>query len=1034
MRLRRCSATPKAHNEVRGARRSHCDRLGPVGAVGAVGRGRFVGRQAEFSELTAAVEEAIDGQGRGFLIVGDAGMGKTRLATELGDHARGAGLRVLWGRCWEAGGAPPYWPWTEVLRTAEAAGAPPFDIPEGADRFQLFGAVADHLRRTGDACATLIILDDLHAADLASLLLLEHVLGGALWQSRVAIVALARESELSRNDAGQRLRRLARTIRLVGLTRDEVASLIEQRVDVLPSAETVDAVHEATEGNPLFVEEMAALLGRGPARVPAGIRDVIRQRLAPLPAETVRLLAAGAVMGREFDLDLSVRLVSSDGGAAGGIGRGAIDEAVRADLVAPTAGGRYRFGHMLVRDVLYDDLPATTRARYHGEIGRSLEQRDELDPVDHFDELAHHFVAAGDAERERAVRYLLLAAEHAERRLAHERAVAHYEHALDLAEHDDVDRRCAILLSLGRAADRAGFADQSGVAFRRAAEIARDRGDAVRFGLATLGATGRVAFQQHDRGTIAALDEALAVVPADEQGLRARLLAALARNLGYAGMGEPMVQTAERAVIAARASGDPEVLGDALTAWLLTLWTPDRLSERLRTATELLELSERNGDLERALEAHMCRMICQLELGDGREFDRSLAAYGRLADELRQPRYRFMALVRRAMRELMRGSYAEGRRLAEEARRLGNQCQEPDAEPVYFGMLALPSRDDGVGLEEVERFFVDFSTRHTSAGSRALLASLALARGDTAAARRDVEAVAATIDELPKDLDWLLCLALSGEVVHALDDVELARKLYPLLAPYEDRCVMIAGAVGFAGSVAHYLGLLATTIHSDAAERHFSVAREHYRALGAEPWLARVERHHAVVDTASVVHRSAAIHRRDADWLVRYGETELRLPDAKGLHHLAVLLSHPGREVHVLDLTGAGGMHEGDGGPLLDATAKDAYRRRVRELRDDLEEAEAWADTERAERARVELDAITAELSAALGLGGRDRRAATNVDRARVSVRKAIVRTLREISRVDPALGRYLETTVRTGTYCVFEPDPRFPTTWEVTA
>jgi hypothetical protein len=176
----------------------------------------------------------------------------------------------------------------------------------------------------------------------------------------------------------------------------------------------------------------------------------------------------------------------------------------------------------------------------------------------------------------------------------------------------------------------------------------------------------------------------------------------------------------------------------------------------------------------------------------------------------------------------------------------------------------------------------------------------------------------------------------------------------------------------------------------------------------------------------------------------------VRLKDAKGLHHLARLLARPGQELHVIDLeaaegpaapagarsrAGAGELAPrpdlGDAGELLDATAKAAYKARRDELRAELEEAEELHDPVRTARARAELDFLTDELARAVGLGGRDRRAASHAERARLNVTRAIRTAMANLDRANPALGRHLSSTIRTGRYCSYTPDPRVPITWE---
>jgi hypothetical protein len=203
--------------------------------------------------------------------------------------------------------------------------------------------------------------------------------------------------------------------------------------------------------------------------------------------------------------------------------------------------------------------------------------------------------------------------------------------------------------------------------------------------------------------------------------------------------------------------------------------------------------------------------------------------------------------------------------------------------------------------------------------------------------------------------------------------------------------------------------------------------------------------------TAAVAEAAGNLFRREGEyWTVAYEGAVVRLKDAKGLRHLARLLAQPGREFHTLDLEAADGQPGppgaragrgerelavrrdlGDAGALLDATAKAAYQRRLGELRAELAEAEACNDPVRAARARAELDFLVAELARAVGLGGRDRRAASHAERARLNVTRTIRAAVANLARANPSLGRHLAATIRTGRYCAYTPDPRAPIAWE---
>jgi hypothetical protein len=200
----------------------------------------------------------------------------------------------------------------------------------------------------------------------------------------------------------------------------------------------------------------------------------------------------------------------------------------------------------------------------------------------------------------------------------------------------------------------------------------------------------------------------------------------------------------------------------------------------------------------------------------------------------------------------------------------------------------------------------------------------------------------------------------------------------------------------------------------------------------------------------SAVIRPSVFRAEGEYWTVVFETETFRLKDTKGLHYLARLLQHPGREFHVLDLVtseergepfrrasrsvrgddlGAGGHV--DVGPLLDERAKASYRARLRELEDDLNEATEWADSGRTVRIRAEMDFLADELAGAVGLGGRDRKVSSAAERARVNITRAVHAALGRIREHSTALANHLDTTVHTGTFCSYTPDPRRPVSWQ---
>src|SRR5262249_24288481 len=228
--------------------------------------------------------------------------------------------------------------------------------------------------------------------------------------------------------------------------------------------------------------------------------------------------------------------------------------------------------------------------------------------------------------------------------------------------------------------------------------------------------------------------------------------------------------------------------------------------------------------------------------------------------------------------------------------------------------------------------------------------------------------------------------------------------------------------------------------HRDRALEKFDEAIKLYRRVGAgQPWIDRAEVERAKVglnksDTARLVQTSVeALFRKEQDfWTIRYGEKLLRLKNSKGLGYIVQLLRYPEREIHALVLT-VGAEMNGPGGAdeILDATARSDYRRRIGELREDLEEAERFHDEGRAAKAGAELDDLEPHLAGAMGLGGRSRRASTDAERARVAVTKGIRAAIQQIRAMDPQLGRHLSTAISTGYFCCYHLDVDHPFTWQ---
>ena len=665
----------------------------------------FVGRESEIKILSNALAESLEGHPRFYLLAGEPGIGKTRLATEVAALASERGARVVWGRCWEGGGAPAYWPWVQALRgllnefpqddlmrTMEPTGSylaqmvpevgqllpetAPIVRPSERGRFLMFDAVTKFLTKVAEQSPLMIVFDDIHAADEASLHLLNFA-ARSMNSTPLFVLATYIDSEARRSRAiGEVLGAIARhahRLQVGGLAKDDVAVLYERSAGHAAPDTVLTALHEATEGNPFFIDEAVRLLSsEGDMRradhslgfrVPQGAREVLQRRLAPLSDEVIWVLSIASVIGREFTVatlqevcDIELRALLET-----------LSLAVEAGVVREIGSlGRYSFAHVLLRETLYEELTSGDRMRLHEQIGEVLEQRYRDEPDEHLEELAHHFFKAAQAgDRAKAIEYSMRAAERARAAMAYEEAARLFERALKVAE---------------------------------------------------LGGANKTRRDQ----------------------------------------------------------------------------------------------------------------------------------------------------IRKAV-------------------------------------------DD---------------------------------------ARRSVKEVA--VHPVPSELGG-----------------------------------------------------------------------------------------------------GRNIFRKQGDfWTIAYEGNEFQLRDSKGLQYLGHLLWNPDREIHALELVAAIewepqdkgrvnseqedlGASFGDAGEILDAEAKAAYKARIEDLRDDLSEAERFNDPERASRARAEMDAILEQLAAGVGLGGRDRKAASNVERARISISKAVKKAITRIGSNDPALGRHLSATVKTGTYCGYRPDPRTPVWWE---
>jgi DNA-binding SARP family transcriptional activator len=857
-------------------------------------RSAFVGRERELAELVAGLDDVFAGRGRLFLLAGEPGIGKSRLADELIDQARGRGARVLVGRCWEAGGAPAYWPWVQSLR-AYVRGAEPDtlraqlgaggadlahllpelrerfpDLPEPpsleseAARFRLFDAAAEFLRRASDGRPIVFVLDDLHAADAPSLLLLRF-LARQLGLTRVLLLCAYRDVDpLLGQPLTEMLVEVAREpatrhLRLGGLSEGEVAEYVELTAPEIASGELVAALDEESEGNPLFVGEMVRLLSAEGVRpgstaelrlaLPQSVRDVIARRLSHLSGECSRVLVLASVLGREFALDALDRLAGVPEDELLDV----LDEAMAARVVAdvPGAPDRLRFAHVLIRDTLYEELPATRRLRLHREVGEALEALYGINPQPHLAELAHHYLLAGATAAEKAIRYAAAAGDRAASQLAYEEATRHYLSALHMLETRgarDERRTCELLLSLGEVLSRAGNSAQSKEALQRAAAIAEQEGWTDKLARAALGYGGRFAWARagSDPALVPLLERALAAVAQRDSAARVRLLARLAGAIRDEPSRGRRVGLAEEALEIARRRGDPSTLAYALEGYWLAVEGPDSGGEGIMVGDQLVSLGEQIGDKERVFSGRDFRLSAIWNLADRAGIDVELDSLAKLADELRQPPQLWYVGTVRTMLVLMEGRFEEAEQLISETLALGQRAENWHAPVSQRLQLFVLRRAQGRLAELEQTIRRSVHEYPTLLRFRCALAHLHGQLGREREARTALDGLLSRdLGREHVDSEWLFALSLLPDPCASLGHDDGAGTLYSLLLPYKDLYVQAPAEASF-GSVARALGVLASRLRRfDDAQMHFETAVEKERIMGARPWLAHTQHDYA---------------------------------------------------------------------------------------------------------------------------------------------------------------------------------------------
>jgi len=1125
-----------------------------VEAEAGSGRTPLVGRDHERAELRQVLHRALLGRGQLVLLTGEAGVGKTSLAEELAVEGGALGARVLTGRC-QQDATHPYLPFVEMLellaelqrpeRARQVLGedAPqlakvmprlrallpdipaPLELPPDQERRFLFQAVHAFLARLAEARPLVLVVEDLHWGDDASLQLLRH-LAERTAEMPALVLATCRDEPLEREQHLERLledllrRRLGRRLRLQPLSPPSVAAMLAALAGQEPPAEVVDTVWGETDGNPFFVEEVYRHLQeegslfdeQGQFRrqltvdvldVPETVRLTLQRRLDRLGERPCQVLAAAAVIGRDFPVKLldALREVSPDELVD------ALDRAERATLVKPSPGGgsHLTFTHELVRQTLLAGISTVRRQRLHARVADAIE-RLARDPEEHAAEIAHHLCQAGDAaDPQTALRFLTLAGDQAVAGAAYAEALQSYERGLAYPEAD-LGTRGALLF--GRGVARHGVGDwQAAVEDWNAAVDAYERvGDADGVAAVALRIVLRLSASGRVAEGLQMAARALGALGHGPHPARARLHALTAKITSLA-CDYPSAEAALTEAFAdVEVLDDHRLRGEVLTYQGFVRWTHMEVAAGAEATSQGRALLDPAIDVWAWAEATWELLGCLLLSGrlrqvaeEGGDLDAAAARSG-------NPIALYAAPLYRALLAGAAGDLDAMESWAEETVALCKRAGLPwgSAAHGYLGWAALWRGR----LEEARNHFEEAARREPPGFFRgADPAGLAMCLAYCG----DREQALALLEQLEQDgklprpgvrnplASWSALLSAIESLI-VLGEQERAGALYPLAAEalatgalldfWGGRLLeRVAGLAATAGArwddaEGHYeralrqaddlphlvegaearrcyatmlleRGLPADQergrrLAQEAIQRYASLGMTGRVGLTQQLLSARGVRAPMTAEATAPASERRPSFRQEGDvWAIHYRGHLVRVRDAKGLHYLARLLREPGREFHVLDLGMEGGETAragpgtpawdegwaagfGDAGALLDPQAKAAYRRRLEELDEEIDEAVSFNDPERAARAEAELDALKAELARAVGLGGRDRSAASSAERARLNVTRAIRSVVQRLAAGNPALGDHLRVTVRTGTFCSYQPDPSAGVVWDV--
>jgi DNA-binding CsgD family transcriptional regulator len=840
----------------------------------------FVGRARELRIAASSLAALQAGRGGAIVLAGEPGIGKTALAGQLGARAARLGLRVACGRCVADEGAPPLWPWRQILsacRSPQAPGEPAGQAPDlafaalgaadrlehagapadGSDRFRLLWSVAAEVMAAAAPCGLVVVIDDLHCADPLSALVLAR-LAPDLAASRLLLVAAHQDLAVTSDaPAAAAIAALASApgtvrLRLAGLAEVEVADQLGAICGRRLEKKIVDGITRRTLGNPFFVAELGRLLDEsalaGPAAkgwesgLPDGVRAAVGQRLDRLPASCRDVLRTAAVIGPA----LEVGTVAAVSELTAGVVLAELDAAFCAGLLqASSAPPAVEFSHALLRDTLREEVPVSRRLDIHRRAAEHIEAAHRDDLAHYAAELAGHWLSAlpaGDASR--AVLWAERAATAAMTSLAYEEAAQWYERALHAIRGGGFSDKDRFRLLLGRAQALCKSGDVSlAISFAsQAGEEARRRRDPMAMAAAALALEG-VADDGWGRQVIQLADGALRELAGEHEELRARLLAAQAMahsssltDHDGASQAEPL---SRKALALAETAATPSALVSALQARQMACAGPDGVNDRLKAAERMVAIAVTDGDPWAELWGRLWRIDAHCQLGATDAAETELDKLASITERLRQPVASWHLARARCSLAIGRGRFAEAGRHLDEAANLAQRGLDQRAkriQAIIGAKLAILTGDP-----RLEHWLATLDQAAGQPGwpGRRLPRILHLiSRGELDLARDEYARLAPWQGwQVPHFVAHTL-LDLRGRAAAQLGDLDGAAVAYERLRPWARYFVVGGtGLVAMYGSAEHALGCLAACLgKSEAAERHLRSAAAANERAGLPPF------------------------------------------------------------------------------------------------------------------------------------------------------------------------------------------------------